>query len=62
METEPSTIRPAPLMTRDEFIDKARQLLEDMESDHEDHTGVSDSDLRDWEFWSSELSNAYLNS
>lgn len=49
-------------MTRDEFIDKARQLLEDMESDHEDHTGVSDSDLHDWEFWSSELSNAYLNS
>lgn len=62
METEPSTFRPAPSMTRDEFIDKARQLLEDMESDHEDYTGVSDSDLHDWEFWSSELSNAYLNS
>lgn len=62
METEPSAFRPAPLMTRDEFIDKVRQLLEDMESDHEDCTGVSDSDLHDWEFWSSELSNSYLNS
>lgn len=56
------SLRPAPPMTRQEFVDKATDLLSDMIEDHEEHSGVSDSELHDWEYWSEQLSNAYLNS
>lgn len=61
-EQTESKVVPAPDMTRDEFIAKARNLLDDMETDHEELTGVTDSELHDWDFWSTELNNAYLNS
>jgi hypothetical protein len=49
-------------MTRAEFIAKAHDLLDEMETLHEDATGITDSELHDWVFWSTELSNAFLNS
>lgn len=55
-------LKPAPDMTRQEFVDKARNLLDAMESDHEEQTGVTDSELHDWFFWAGQLGNAYLNS
>lgn len=60
-ETHP-TLRPAPAMTREEFVAKAKTLLDEMLEDHEDCTGVTAEETHDWEFWSTELSNAYLNS
>lgn len=55
------TLRPAPAMTRAEFVGKARDLLDALEEDHEEQTGVDDSEPHDWVYWSTELSNAYLN-
>lgn len=56
------TLRPAPPMTREEFAEKARALIDEMLEDHEEQTGVGDDETHDWEYWSTELSNAYLNS
>lgn len=60
-ELEP-TLKPAGLLTRSEFIQKARGLLDELESDHEEQTGMSDSETLDFSDWCDELISAYLNS
>lgn len=48
-------------MNRAEFLAKARQLLDELEVDHEEHTGHSDTDTMSWDEWVQELTNAYEN-
>lgn len=50
-------LKPAPNMTRKEFVDKVRNLC-----DESDELGDEDKSLHDWSVWIDELSNAYLNS
>lgn len=59
-ETHP-TLVPAPEMTREEFVNKAKQLLDEMLVDHEEQTGMADSETQDWGHWMDDLTAAYIN-
>lgn len=56
---EESTVRADPVMTVEEFVDKAKNLLDAMREEYVEMTG--DEEPKDWVHWSTELTNAYLN-
>lgn len=55
-------LKPAGLLTRKEFIEKARGLIDEMEHDHEEQTGMSETETQDFSDWCDDLISAYLNS
>lgn len=48
-------------MKRAEFLARARQLLDDMEQDHEEHTGVTATDEMSFGQWMIEIESAHEN-
>lgn len=48
-----------PDMTVQEFVDKAKNLLDEMLTDHHERTGV---ESQDWTSWVDDLTAAYINS
>lgn len=57
-----SVLKPDPPMTRSEFYDKCKRLLDELQNDHEACTGVTDEETHPWDYWMEQLGNAYLNS
>lgn len=51
---------PAPDLTLPEFVDKAKNLLDDMAADFAEHVG--DEEPHDWDYWVEQLTNSYVNS
>ncbi|USM11565.1 hypothetical protein vBCbaSRXM_120 [Citromicrobium phage vB_CbaS-RXM] len=47
--------------TRSQFLVLMRALLDDMEQDHEDCTGVTETDEMPFEEWQAELTTCYEN-
>lgn len=48
-------------MNRDQFIALMRDMLTEMESDHEEHTGVSSSEQMSFEYWIHDVQSLYDN-
>lgn len=55
-------LQPVPPMTREQFLAKLRNLADEMESNHEEQTGISDTELQDFNTWLEEIESAYHNS
>jgi len=50
-------LKPAPPLTLTEFVHKAKNLLDEMHNDHE----AEPDETHTWDYWSEQLTNAYLN-
>lgn len=53
-----SVLLPIPPLTVDEFVAKAKNLLDEMLEDHHGATGI---DHQTWDEWLEDLNNAYIN-
>lgn len=62
-ESEVSKLIPTnPAMTRAEFADKMRNLVDELLEDHEEQTGVTDTETHDWDYWTNQITACYINS
>lgn len=54
-------LRAMPKMTRAQFINKAKRVLDDMLVEHEEQTGISDAEIRDESDWVEDFQSAMHN-
>lgn len=54
------TLKPAPHMTLEEFVNKAKNLLDEMLTDHP--AAGDDEVIQSWDAWAEDLTSAYVNS
>lgn len=50
------------IYTRAEFIDRMKDMLKEMEADHEEHTGITAFEAGTFLFWVGELTSLEENS
>lgn len=48
-------------MIRSEFVKMVRELVDELEEDHEEHTGITETESLDFSAWLNEIESLYTN-